>query len=256
VYASGGGPHHMIAVGDFNGDGRPDIAVPNEIISASSVSVLINTTPPRDLTPPTTAASALPSPNPQGWNNGDTIVRLQATDNAGGSGVKQVEYSLDGSAAVTVAGDATLIPVSAEGHHALTYFARDNAGNQELPRTFAVHIDRTAPSLTGMPQPGCAIWPANHKMVQVADVRASDLLSGIAPGSLTVTGTSSDPSDPSDPDIVIAPDGAGGFAVQVRAERLGNGTDRVYTITANAADRAGNGARATATCTVPHDQGK
>ena len=54
----------------------------------------------------------------------------------------------------------------------------------------------------------------------------------------------------------MAPDGAGGFVVYLRAERRGNGPDRVYTITATATDRADNARTATATCVVPHDQGK
>jgi hypothetical protein len=71
-----------------------------------------------------------------------------------------------------------------------------------------------------------------------------------------VTGTSNEPIDPGDPAIVITPSGSGGFIVQLQADRLGNGTGRVYTLTATANDLAGNTATVTATCTVPHDQGK
>lgn len=41
----------------------------------------------------------------------------------------------------------------------------------------------------------------------------------------------------------------------VRSERTGRTEDRVYTITYSARDAAGNVSRATATVTVPHDQG-
>jgi hypothetical protein len=54
---------------------------------------------------------------------------------------------------------------------------------------------------------------------------------------------------------MVVPDGWGGYAVYLRAERPGNGHGRVYTIRATATDRAGNTATSTATCTVPHDQG-
>ena len=40
----------------------------------------------------------------------------------------------------------------------------------------------------------------------------------------------------------------------VRASRLGNGDGRIYTITAEAADLAGNTATAASSCLVPHDQ--
>jgi hypothetical protein len=42
--------------------------------------------------------------------------------------------------------------------------------------------------------------------------------------------------------------------VQVRANRLGSGDGRIYNITAEAADLAGNTATAESTCFVPHYQ--
>jgi hypothetical protein len=84
-------------------------------------------------------------------------------------------------------------------------------------------------------------------------VTAADSGSGMA--SFNVTGTSNEPSSGADPDIVIT--GSGWQrVVQLRAQRLGTGTGRIYTLTAVATDLAGNTARATSTCTVPHDQGK
>jgi hypothetical protein len=110
--------------------------------------------------------------------------------------------------------------------------------------------------ISGMPGPGCSLWPPNHKLVTVATVTASDAVGGILPGSFTVTGTSNEPSnDPKDPEIVITPNGSGGFVVQLAAERLGNGTGRIYTLTATATNSAGLTTTSTNTCTVPHDQG-
>jgi len=57
-------------------------------------------------------------------------------------------------------------------------------------------------------------------LVQVANVTAADALSGLAPGSCKVTGASSEPSpDPNVAEIVITPNGSGGFVVQLRADR-------------------------------------
>ena len=69
-----------------------------------------------------------------------------------------------------------------------------------------------------------------------------------------VTATSNEPSDPSDPDVVVIPDGSGGFVVELRAERLGSGSGRLYTLTATATDLADNVRTVTATCAVAHDQ--
>jgi hypothetical protein len=107
-----------------------------------------------------------------------------------------------------------------------------------------------------MPAAGCSLWPPNHKLVQVATVTAADALSGLATGSLKVTGGSNEPSsDPNDPEIVITPNGSGGFTVQLQADRLGSGNGRTYTLNATAMDNAGNSVAATANCTVPHDKG-
>ncbi len=119
-----------------------------------------------------------------------------------------------------------------------------------------IKIDKTPPVISGLPAAGCTLWPPNHKLVQVGVVTSMDAVSGLAPGSLRVTGTSNEPTDPSDPSIVITPNGSGGSVVQLQADRLGTGNGRVYTVNASATDMAGNTASATATCTVPHDQGK
>ena len=115
-----------------------------------------------------------------------------------------------------------------------------------------IKIDQTPPVISGMPA-ACTLWPPNNKMVQVATVTAMDALSGLA--SFKVTGTSSEPSDQNNPDIAITPNGPGAYIVLLRAARDGNGSGRVYTISASASDVAGNSAIGTATCVVPHDQG-
>ena len=46
------------------------------------------------------------------------------------------------------------------------------------------------------------------------------------------------------------------LTVDLRAERSGTGTDRVYTITVECTDDSGNTSMETVDVTVPHDQGK
>jgi hypothetical protein len=286
-----------------------------------------------DNTPPTTTANPSPGPNINSWNNTSVNVNLNATDNSGGSGVKQIQFALGGAQNLgwqTVAGNAASVTISVEGTTTLTYFATDNAGNQEAAKTLTIRIDKTPPTATatiapvpnnngwnntnvtvsftgtdalsgidscsapitftsegtgqiasgactdkagnvsspatakvnidktppvisGMPASACSLWPPNGKMVQVATVTAADALSGLAAGSFQVTGTSNEP--PSTPEISITPNGSGGYIIQLQAARLGNGSGRVYTLTATASDLAGNSSTVTATCTVPHDQG-
>lgn len=227
---------------------------PNGRANASGLAVLAA----RDTEAPVTTAQLTPLPNGSGWNNSNATVTLHALDNPGGK-VKQIEYSLTGAqtvAATVVAGDTTSIVMSAEGVTTIRYFATDLAGNVESTQSLAVKIDKTAPTIFGMPKAGCSLWPPNHDLVQVATVTAADAPSGIGTGGFTVAGTSNEPNDLNDPEIVITPDGSGGYVVQLQAERLGTGSGRVYTLRAMATDLAGNAVTTTATCTVAHDQRK
>lgn len=148
------------------------------------------------------------------------------------------------------------------GGHTYGFYsiAKDFVGNVEggkmsAEATTRVLSDTTPPVISGMPAVGCTLWPPNHKLVQVTTVTAADALSGLAPGSFKVTGTSNEPSDPNDPQIVITPNGSGGYVVHLQADRLGTGNGRTYTLSATASDLAGNSASLTTTCTVAHDQG-
>jgi hypothetical protein len=92
-------------------------------------------------------------------------------------------------------------------------------------------------------------------MVQVGLTAAADALSGTEPGSFHVTGSSNEPDGVVDSDIEIVPGGSGGFVIALRADRLGSGGGRAYTLTASANDLAGNAVNSAAVCTVPRDQG-
>src|SRR5207245_66730 len=185
------------------------------------------------------------------WNNTNVTVSLNSTDSeSGGSGVKQIQYALTGAQSVdtqTVPASAASVTISAEGMTTLNYFGTDNAGNSEQSKSLTVQIDKTPPVVSGMPSSACTLWPPNNQMISVGTITAADALSGVAPGSFQLTGSSNEPSDPSKPDVVITPNGSGGYVIQLRARRLGSGTGRIYTLNATATDLAGN----TVTYTAP-----
>jgi hypothetical protein len=97
----------------------------------------------------------------------------------------------------------------------------------------------------------------NHKYVQVVvTVQATDNFDPNPTVTLVLV-TSSDPEDglgdgKTTADIEVVD----GFTFNLRAERSGKGQDRVYTITYEVTDACGNSTMASATVTVPHDQGK
>jgi hypothetical protein len=105
-----------------------------------------------DKTPPVTTATPNPGPNANGWNKTDVTVTLTATDPTGtpnavilASGVKEVHHSVNGGPEVVSPGATASLTLTAEGMHAITYFAVDNAGNREAAKTLTVRIDRTPP---------------------------------------------------------------------------------------------------------------
>ncbi len=165
-----------------------------------------------DTMPPTTAALFSPVPNAAEWNSGDVSVKLSATDDA--SGVSQIAYSASGAHVIpttTVDGPITSFLITAEGVTTITFFAEDNAGNQETPATIIVRIDRTPPTITAPPDvtvgtgPGATVCSAVVADATLGTAAASDnsgfvttSRSGVPPGNVfpvgvtTVTYTASD----------------------------------------------------------------
>lgn len=197
---------------------------------------------------PVSYAAPSPGPNAANWCNTEVTVNLSATDNPGGSGVKQIQFALGGAENTgwqTVYGSSASVTISAEGTTTLSYFASDRAGNEETTKTLTVRIDKSAPLISGMPTSGCTILPPNHKLVQVATVTAGDALSGLA--SFNVVRASND----RDNGQIVITGGPGQFIVQLGADK-----GQLYALTATATDVAGNVAIKTATCSVPQNQGK
>jgi hypothetical protein len=144
-------------------------------------------------------------------------------------------------------GDTVVLPpIVDEGVRRVTYWAVDRLGNTEQPRVLEVRIDRTSPTLAGLPSHPCTLWPPDRRMVQVAQVAGADAHSGVASVQVAVTADEPTASD----DVRVD-----GGTVEVRASRSGRGDGRTYLVQAVVIDLAGNTSRGGGECTVPHDQG-
>jgi hypothetical protein len=209
-----------------------------------------------DTTPPVTSATVSPGANASGWNNTNVSVTLNATDDEpDGSGVKEIHLSLTGAQTgrTVVSGSTASVTIAAEGSTTLTYFGVDNAGNQERPKTRTVRIDKTPPRVSCSVRPK-SIWPPNHKMVSVkTSVAVSDSVSGSAGFTLTRV-RSNEPLAHGDIQGFVV--GTPATAGKLVADRLGTGKGRVYTLTYNGLDVAGNSALCQTAVTVPHDEPK
>jgi pimeloyl-ACP methyl ester carboxylesterase len=187
-----------------------------------------------DKIPPVIEATVSPEPNSNGWNNSAVTVSFFAEDEPSG-----------------VAAVSEPIIVTSEGaNQEIIGNALDLAGNQSAAGAL-LNIDTTAPELLGLPQPGCTIWPLDKRLVKVADVAASDALSGVSSTSISVTSDESPRRGGKGDAQDVLVDGG---QVWLRADRAGAGVGRTYTITASVSDLAGNNTTRTSTCSVPHDQ--
>jgi hypothetical protein len=190
--------------------------------------------------PETTAAL---SPNAvAGWFRHPTAT-LTATDRDGD--LDRTEYRLDSASDWTPY--AGPFAIEGDGPHTLEYRSIDRLGHVEAVRSLSFKIDATAPVIAGLPA-ACEIWPPNRSMIEVATVTASDALSGLTPGTPSISVASNEILDEGDVET------AGGI-VRLRATRQGDGGGRTYDVRVEATDVAGNTATASARCVVPRDQG-
>lgn len=193
-----------------------------------------------DKTPPTITGSATPASNANGWNNTNVTVSFQCAD------------SLSGLAAGSPPAPTTL---STEGTgQFVTGTCTDVAGNSASSTVSGINIDKTPPTIACSVSPN-VLWPPNNKLVPVnLSVSVTDALSG--PAGFTLVSVTNNEPDSGQGDIQGFATGTAATTGQLRAQRLGSGTGRVYAFAYSGADKAGNTALCAAAATVPHDQGK
>ncbi len=133
-----------------------------------------------------------------------------------------------------------------------TYKATDASGNNSTCSQVITVFDNTPPVITNASTNVTSLWPANHKMRDViVNYNISDNCATATTTTLSVTsnepinGTGDGDSGP-DWEIV------NNHFVKLRAERAGNGTGRVYTITITAIDGCNNSSTTTVNVVVDH----
>ena len=191
---------------------------------------------------PVPTVSSLPTISREGRVTVTTIPT--ATDNTG----------------VTIQGTTTdPLLYTVPGTYTIRWKYTDASGNTAYQnQTIIVRRDVTRPTITvTLSDDSC--WPPNHRMVEVmANITVSDnadpnprvILKSITSNegeNCTGDGNTSN-------DIQHARIGTDDRTVSLRCERRGNRRGRIYTLTYQVTDAAGNKRTATATFSVDHDQ--
>ncbi|MBV8518046.1 MAG: HYR domain-containing protein [Acidobacteria bacterium] len=172
-------------------------------------------------------------------------ITAEATSPSGAVVNYTVTATADGVVACTPPSGSTF----ALGTTTVNCTATNSAGSTSGSFTVTV-VDTTPPVVTSTTASPNSIWPPNHKMVNVTvTVNAIDAVD-LTPTSRIIGVTSNQPiNGPGDgntnSDWVIT----GPLTLQLRAERAGS-NDRVYTITVETKDDAGNATTSTVKVTV------
>jgi len=143
------------------------------------------------------------------------------------------------------------------GEHVITLRVTDTTGKGSTDEVIVRVVDTTPPRVELTVSPS-SLWPPDHKM---ADIHVDMRVEECGPYTVSLESvTSSEPDnglgdgDTAD-DVQGVQAGTADYDFQLRAERAGNGSGRVYTLVYRVTDALGFETVASAIVSVPHDQG-
>lgn len=144
------------------------------------------------------------------------------------------------------------------GVHVVTLRVTDTAGNTDTDTVVQTVVDTVPPEISVELIPD-TLWPPNHRMVDVqAAVTATDACSVPQVVLTSVVSSEADngQGDGNTTDDIQGADlGAADFRLELRAERAGGGSGRIYTAAYTATDGSSLSTSASGFAFVPHDQG-
>jgi hypothetical protein len=144
--------------------------------------------PPQESIPPVTTISCNGGGCADSYYSASVSVALAATDEAGGSGVKEVRYTTNGSDPTATSGTVYSGAFSVASTSTVKYRAFDNAGNAEAVRSQLIRVDTSAPTTT-ISCNGTACAKNWYRSAVSVALTATDVGAGVAATRYTTDGT-------------------------------------------------------------------
>jgi hypothetical protein len=145
-----------------------------------------------------------------------------------------------------------------------TCTATDTSSNTNSCTSNVTVTDTTPPVINSIVANPATLWPPNHKLVPISITAVATDVCDTAPKCQIVSVTANEPvlgpgSGNTTPDWIISNPGPKAspatLGVQLRSERAGGGSGRIYTINVSCSDTSGNATPGSTTVSVSHDQG-
>jgi len=165
------------------------------------------------------------------------------------NGVPYQTNNVPSGGSLTVS-NVSLTAAFVSGVHEVSVSVSNGQTNAVTCSTTVTVGDASPPKITRLTATPQTLWPPNHRMVPVTlTVHATDNCDP-SPAVRITQVKSNERQNRSRPDWEIT----GPLSVNLRAERLGNGKGRTYTIVVESRDASGNVSSASVNVTVRHDR--
>jgi hypothetical protein len=189
--------------------------------------------------------------------------KLECTSPAGAVVTKLIDKVSDNCAIASQScnpGEGSTFPL---GTDPFSCMVADASFNKSSCSSQVTVVDTTPPVIRSIAASPATLWAPNHALVPVSVTAQATDVCDAAPRCEIVAVTSNElvlgpGSGSTSPDWIVTDAGPKAspamLGLELRAERAGGGSGRVYTVDVSCADASGNTARGSTTVTVSHDQ--
>jgi beta-lactam-binding protein with PASTA domain len=169
--------------------------------------------------------------------------------------ITSIPTATDNCAGRVIGTTSDPLSYSQQGTFTVTWTFNDGNGNTSTQAQTVVVKGVPPPSIQNVFATPNVLWPPNHKMVSVTISVSASATCGATP-RCQIKAVRSNEAQNGLGDGDTAPDWqiSGDRTVNLRAERSGTGSGRIYTITVGCTDASGNSSTRMVNVTVPHNK--